>query len=175
MQRIQYLAIFFSFFTFFAFASDKQDDGIEAAGKYCNSLMKFSSDKSKCLAVIKNVKFVDVRAIDVCQKHAKFPSDQIKCLNAIVSKRFRDYEIEACGQESFFSDVLRCLSDAGSTAVVVEVPKPKPPQSTITVEQALETMRTVRSLLQTGNEVQAFKTLDDFLKQAESTQTKKNP
>ena len=158
-----------------AWAGDKQDDGIEAAGKYCNTLMNFSTDKNKCRAIIKNVKFVDTRALEICRKSANFPSDQMKCLEAIVSKQFRDYEITACAQESFVSDTIKCLKSAGTDWVAAEAPKAAPVQPTVTVDQALDTMRAARSLLQAGSQVQAFKTLDDFLNRAEGKDAKKNP
>jgi hypothetical protein len=175
MKLIHLLAFTLAFLGLQSQAGDQQGDGIEAAGKYCNTLMNFSSDKTKCRAIVKDVKFVDIRALDICRKNANFPSDQMKCLQSIVSKQFRDYEITACGQESFVSDTIKCLKSAGTEFVVAEPSKAAPAQAAVTVDQALDTMRAARSLLQAGSQVQAFKTLDDFLNRAEVKDAKKSP
>lgn len=102
------LAFTFALASMASFAGDRNT----AYNVICKP-MAFESDRSRCVAQIRNYNYFDDNALAIC---ASFPFNNTKmeCLSYIADKRYEAYEIDTCRNATFESEKLACLRDNGS-------------------------------------------------------------
>lgn len=87
---------------------------------FCNTHFSFSSDKTKCLEIVRN-RFFDSEALAAC-KDISFTSVKFDCLNAVAGKGYDEEELKICKDTISTTSRVECLKKGGTLGLPIPAP-----------------------------------------------------